>query len=344
MWNRSRTALACAAWLTASVALAQPAPRAAATAPPAASPTVVSGVDVEVRLPPDVMKRIDSAVTSFVHTQARPKVGAIYRFSQWGYQVCPTTFGLTPDMNAFVSQRIKDVAAKAGVPGDGTCSGTNVLVVITSQPAALMADVRDHHENLLGYHFIGETKALAAFQPPMKSWYVTTTSKPVYITKNSPVYRVLDYAYGPMVDCPQERCRFLPVMKSRFAFALIVVEAGRIAGKPIGAVADEIAMTALSRAGPREGCSPLPTVMDLLDPACPPSDTGLTPYDEAFLKALYAPHETEILYYERRDLERAVKAAVVADPDAPTLFGAPAAPAKPDTFLPTPLTNVAPAP
>jgi hypothetical protein len=280
-------ALSSAAWLAAGAALAQPAsppaptadsPAPATAAPSAAKPdsTTVGEVVVQGRSP-QAGKSFAAAVDKFVHAQGRSSFG--HAPARWDRQLCPKTAGLKPDAGDLVSRRIKEVAARVGAPADGKCRGDNVLVVFTARPDTLMADVRDHHPELLGYHFVGQTKSLAAFSPPMKSWYVTTTDGR------------LDAAYAHEPACIDLLgCRILPPLHSRFAFALVVVDSSWLVGRPIGAVADAIAMTVLSQPARRDGCSSLPSIMDTLDPACSPGEAvdGLTAYDEAYLKALYA--------------------------------------------------------
>jgi hypothetical protein len=245
-----------------------------------------------------------------VHSQARPGIGPVKQITQWGDPICPSTMGLTQAFDDFVSKRIEAVAERVGAPGKARCGDANVLVVFTTKPQQLMDDVRDHHAQFLGYHYVGEATALATFEPPIKSWYITSTWVQSLFRNAAPT-KVLDRTYVPVPFCvDQNGCRMPPPVKSRFGFALVVIDANRTDGKAIGAVADEIAMAVLSRSGPRQGCSPLPSVMDVLDPACPDSETvqALTAYDEAFLRALYAPHSTEQLAVERADIERAVQA------------------------------------
>lgn len=304
--------------LWASAASSQPRipPTAVTETQPA---TTLSGVVVEAPTK-DALKKFDDAATQFVKDNGQP--GMVRQLSRWTRSVCPETFGLQKDLNAYISQRIRTLAKDVGATGPVKCTGDNVLIVFTIHPDAVMADVRDHHTILLGPHYINETRQLAAFQPPMKSWYVTVTGVPVYVSSNksAPELRTFDDAYGKeqpdctgIRECTLEKMR---TMKSEFVFALIVVDSGRIVGQPIGAIADKVAMEVLTRPGQRNGCSALPSVVDVLDPACPSSRStrGLTAYDKAYLKALYAPHDTEILYYERERISRAIQAVGLSPP------------------------------
>ena len=115
----------------------------------------------------------------------------------------------------------------------------------------------------------------------MKSWYVTKTAIPG-------AYEAIDYAYGPSPPAGTGSL-IRPAYQSRFAFVLIVVDAASVQNREIGPIADKIAMLALSNPGEHDGCSPLPSVLDLLDPVCEGGQAvnGLTAYDESYLEALY---------------------------------------------------------
>ncbi len=242
-------------------------------------------------------RSFEKATGKFVHDLAR--LGPIGQVSRWHEPICPIVAGLSPAFNDFVAGRIKEIAAQVGAPGAGDCArGANVMVAFTTAPDQLMADVRDRHEVLLGFHFVGETKSLSAFQPPMKSWYVT-------MTRIADEGAMFDTAYGPG---PPSGGSHVPIpLKSEFAFVLIVVDANLLEGQPIGPVADKVAMLALSRPAPHEGCSALPSVMDLLERDCTSTaSAGLTAYDEAYLKALYAYHGDEQRYFERGAIAKRV--------------------------------------
>ena len=135
----------------------------------------------------------------------------------------------------------------------------------------------------------------------MKSWYVTMTSVPG-------AFAMFDQAYAPGPPETGSGSRIHLPLHSGFALALIVVDPSRLEGREIGQVADRIAMLALSRPARHAGCSALPSVMDVLDPACGSNsdDHGLTSYDEAYLKALYATDLGEPRGYERDLMARRI--------------------------------------
>lgn len=245
---------------------------------------------------PEITPReFERAVESFVKDLGEP--GPINRISRWGEAVCPRVTGLSDPFNAFVAARMKQVAVQVGAPGLAECGDrVNVLVLFTSKPHDVAADLRRNHKALLGYHFVGQTKSVAAFRPPMKSWYVTMSIIPG-------AYAAVDAAYAPSPP-GIAGSRIRPPYQSRFAFAVIVVDSNLLEGREIGPVADKVAMLALSNPGPREGCSPLPSVLDLLEPECEanePAD-GLTAFDESYLKALYAFDRDELKGLMREEI------------------------------------------
>ena len=296
--------LAWALCLIAGAALAQAAPA------PAPGSTTVGEVVVH-GVPPATSKAFETAVSKFVHDLGRP--GPIGQISRWRRPLCPLTLGLSQGFDDFVTKRIREVAARVGAPGAGDCRGeVNVLVAFTTDPDALMTDVRKHHEGLLGYHFVGQTRSLAAFEPPMKSWYVTLTTMP------GTDFVMVDQAYaqGPPGGASSH---IPPEYRSQFAFVLVVIDARLLEGQAIGPVADRVAMLSLSKPAPRDGCSALPSILDLLDPKCPSGSSmqGLTSYDEAYLKGLYGYEGSEVRYFERQAISKGIAKDGPPNPQEP---------------------------
>ena len=233
-----------------------------------------------------------SAASSYVRAHAQESYGGgLSRFLE---PVCPLTIGLTPAFDDFVSRRIGEIAVRVGARRPKACPDANVLVAVTPDPQQLVDRLSDKHPQILGYHFVPEEKALKTFKGPIQAWHMTGTrdlNGTVYV--DDP-YVSLD---NPAMRGPKgwANSRLRHGMASAIVFALVVVDQNRIEDLPIGAVADHVAALALSKPSRRRGCSPLPSITDALDPACPDSAglETLTDYDEAFLKGLYATDPEE---------------------------------------------------
>lgn len=245
-------------------------------------------------------KAFERTVREFVAQIGKP--GPIGQLSRWGDPVCPMVQGLSEGFDRFVEHRIREVAASVGAPSEGDCAQYNVWVVITEQPDRFMADVRRNHPALLGYHYVGQRKSLAAFESPMKSWYATGTT---IVGQGAQ----LDHAYGPGLP-ENSGSRIKPLYQSRFAFVLVVVDFDAIEGQAIGPVADRIAMQVLGNARSHPGCAALPSVLDYLESDCPEGAEieGITAFDRAYLEGLYAFDRNELRGYMRGTIAKQIAA------------------------------------
>jgi hypothetical protein len=293
----------------AAVAEAEAGAAAGSVLPDTSVSTVVSPLVVQGRSKA-ALQAFARTVDTFVKAQGKP--GPIGQISRWHGPVCPATEGLTPGLNAFVSARIKAIASRVGAPAGGcSAAAPNVKVIFTPEPEALMVDVRDNHPNLLGFHYRDEVRSLAVFEPPMKSWYVTAsrfTAKLTGAQIDAMEQGLTDSPGSPLITKEGTGTHVRIDRASDMAYVLVVVDARRVEGFTIGAVADEVAMVALSRPRGRDGCSPLPSIMDALNPECSKGDPieGLTRYDESYLKALYGYRGSEIMVFENSAIAKAV--------------------------------------
>jgi hypothetical protein len=299
--------LAASALAWAGAAQAQPAPPAASGAGTTVQSVIVQGKKAE---PPESFAR---AATKYVQSQAQPSpIGAL---SRWMSPICPKVFGLEPRFADMVAQRIKDVAKQAGAPL-GYCDVANVEVVFRPDPQHFMDEVRDKYPDMLGYHWMAEEKALATFQEPIDVWHTTGTRDATGNTYPDDPYYSKD---PPAMVNPNRRIRqrwntsrlTVGAGASVFRFALVVVDSKQVGSEPIGRIADQIALLVLTNPKRPRTCSPLPTLLDSLDPACPASASlaDFSPYDLNFIKGLYATKAEDPIDFERSDIARNIEKA-----------------------------------
>ncbi len=273
----------------------------------AASTTVGEVVIKGHKKPPESYSR---AVSGFVASHSQPS--PIGTLSRWLSPVCPAVVGLTPRYTELVSTRIKEVAAAMGAPHTGGCRHDNVRVVFTTEPQRLMDYVREKLPDILGYHFLPQEMSLATFHGPIDAWHKTGTQGENGGMHADDPYNQGDPTVasgGAYMDGGSNASRLKGVVASRFLFALVVVDSGKVSKRSIGSVADQIAMLVLTSPKRPKVCSPLPSLQDSLDPACPASASLVTfsPYDEAFLKALYSSDPQEKLALEQGAIARRVE-------------------------------------
>jgi hypothetical protein len=102
-----------------------------------------------------------------------PYLGKIAR---WKSGVCPKVMGLQPDAAALVADRITAVAKIVGAPVASEPCRTNVEIVVTPQPQALLDALREKRPDVFGYSSgPSQTASMAIMNRPIQAWYVTVT-------------------------------------------------------------------------------------------------------------------------------------------------------------------------
>ena len=344
MLNRLPSVLtACALALGASAALAQTPPPAAAKP---VSPTTVAPVTVEAATRKVIQKQTSLFVEALA--AATPKLGQIGR---WREPICVQVVNLAPEQAAMVQKRIEQVASGVGLRAQGQGCRSNIQIVLTGQPQAVVDKIAKADDHVLGFHYPSDTNKVKAVTHPIQGWYKTATqgSKvnhdglpfsylegqggglpggPGGANKNmgaddagKPDAQTHPYSSGELfgevhheeiVDLPENGspagCAGSLIndcLRSVFKNVLIVVDSNAVAGKDLGAIADYLALLALAQPRSLDGCSALPSILDLMAKTpCPGRDPPdeLTGADAAYLTALYASEPEAKAASERVDM------------------------------------------
>lgn len=243
------------------------------------------------------------------HGEPTPTIGQVGR---WRQPVCPQTTGLQPAFAEFVTRRIVTAAQSVGAPSkgiDAKCA-VNIEIVFTPTPQELLNHIAGKYPALLGSvrtkndtkftraiqtWFLTGTKSMAGWTPPVGG--LDTPPSPGgdnAISASEPLHS----DPGMQVDAPNGQgsspgglagSRLGSSLRSEFLHALVIVDSHKVEGLPIAAVADYVAMVALTRVSALDTCSELPSIIDLLSSTCGdrPHPDSITVADTAFLKALY---------------------------------------------------------
>jgi hypothetical protein len=258
--------------------LAQPSGASSAGAGPSPA-TTVQGVTISPE--PSPHERYAQSL-NFVTSHGAPARSG--QFARWADPPCPVTVGLSPAMNALVSNRVMALAIKVNAPGlrRRLCK-PNIEILFTDRPQELLDLVARKRQNLLGFHYVPQTKALETVSRPIQAWYLTST-------ENGAGARALDVADNQMpAGCAGSP--FSSCLRSVFTNVLIVADGAALEGKAIGPAADYIALLALSQSRSLDGCDALPSILDWLSPKCGVgAPDALTKADIGYLKALYGLH------------------------------------------------------
>jgi hypothetical protein len=341
----SASALSCAAW---TPALAQPIhepPRVvlidpATIAPAPAPPAPVSPLTVQAAPGP---KGIQTQARAFVQTYAaaaNPELGQIAR---WHDGVCVQVVGkIAVDQANQIAARIQDVARSLNLRVPAAGCRSNVQIKFTDRPQDWLDEVAEKEEQVLGFHHPNQLKTLKTVSRPIQAWYMTATrggagdlaALAFANTEGAPPPRSFSdqQVMQEVVDAPEnappvgcaDSPRFTSCLKGVFKNVLVVADSRMVQGEYAGAVADYLAMLALSQPKSLAGCYALPSVLDLFAKSpCPGRDRpdGLTPADAAYLTALYSADLEAKKAGQQSDIARRmadilIKAHAVARADA----------------------------
>jgi hypothetical protein len=226
----------------------------------------------------------DKEIRDFIdaHT-ASTRIGKVAR---WEDQVCPSVAGLPPGFTKFLTQRVREVATMVGAPVDTsqTCKA-NVEIVFTNKPQALVDDIRAKNPMVLGYYDNdSQADRLAAVTRPIQAWYVSET-------KDLHGKWIIDtrYANSKSSSLSVTGSHLGDGLRSALYQVSIVADLSKLADYEMGALADYIAVLALSQPASPDACQALSSIVDLTTPECPAAKKpkAVTGNDIAFLRGLY---------------------------------------------------------
>jgi hypothetical protein len=240
------------------------------------------------------------AIRSFVDAFATP-THMTGKVARWERPVCPVTTGQSPNVSAFVTQHLVAVAAAAGAPVDTDKGCTpNIEIVFTTAPQALLDNVRQHDADYIGYapsH--SALEKLATVTHPIQAWYATGVRdlRGRYTIDSGRDRGVMTAANtgrvtGTLLNDGQ---------RSAIHHVLIVADPAKLQGQEIVPLSDYIALLALAQIGSLDDCRPLPSIANMMAPACERKSTSITANDLAYLHGLYSMNPDMLLLVTQKN-------------------------------------------
>ena len=228
----------------------------------------------------DDAQRLEGEIRQFVQSHANTGTHDD-TIPRWHKGVCPQTTGLSAPRDEFISGHVKEVAAQVGAPSGSRwkCPQPDIEIVFTSEPQTAWAEAVKVSTPAEGVSQVGQT---LEFSHPIQAFYITMdkayrSARERYMRPGSWVAR------GPLA----------PPVHDPFVRVVIVVDTNRVLGYKAAAIADYIALLALSTEISLDSCGDLPSVLDLLSSNCEAREKpqSLTAGDTAYLRALYSNSE-----------------------------------------------------
>jgi hypothetical protein len=203
---------------------------------------------------------------------------------------CPLTLGLDPAFDDFVTARVRAIGAYVGAPvePDLHCK-PNLEVLFTTDPEKSMAAVLKWAGSTLGVKFPHQMQKLLdhSANHPIQGWYITVGGGGSVLNKDSGLLGGLDLR--PLWPLVIPTSMHGNTGGGGILDVILLIDTTKVAGATIGSIADYAALVGLSLIQSPDHCDSLPSILDLMSPACqsPEKPAGITAGDLAFLQALY---------------------------------------------------------
>jgi hypothetical protein len=244
--------------------------------------------------------RPQAVIHNFVRSYAMASTSTIGEIARWKFGICTHTYGLSkPEYNQFVTDRIEDIAAQTGVEIKPAPCRFNVEVVFTDKPQDFLDKVHQIGARLLGPR-PSQANEVATMRYAIQAWYATGSrdvdgslllddedDADAGFTGDSRTGLSV-FATAPMRSA--EGFRWRTGLNAELAHIYIIADTGKTQSFELGAVADYVAMMALSQTQSFDACKPMPSITNLMAPGCDPElkPKAITDTDLAFLRGVYS--------------------------------------------------------
>ena len=271
--------------LSLAAALAVPAP-AAAQAPPA--------IDIA------------NGVHGYVGTLlAAAPSGQPTRFEK---SVCPAAYGLDAERTALLTNRMRSVAAAAGLPVAASPCRANVLLFITKDRQKLFADLSRDRNEVFGKLPAAQVSELRRDPQPVIAWQLT---EPRGADGRALLGGQSDSE--PMLQTAVTTSRLLAGARFDLDVSVVVLDARSLVGLTVTEIADYALMRALVPEKLSASVQlPVPSILNMMAAknAGKPVPLSITDWDLAYLKGLYAKRGVSFTAPDRSRVEEGMRAAL----------------------------------
>ncbi len=216
---------------------------------------------------------------------------------RWQDPVCPLITGLSRAEGEFMLGRISEIASAANVPLAGEHCRPNLFIFVTAQPTQLLQAMEHQKRN---FTFGDATPTVVdefiRSPRPVRVWYSTIMRTPEGIRPNQDLpsaAQVLGSGLpGIKVYNDLDRTSHLLLSKIwSFSNVFVVVDQARLQAVTRGQLAAYVALVGLAQIKPGAHLDDAQTILKLFDVTAQVAPPGLSEWDQAFLKSLYATEQ-----------------------------------------------------
>ena len=211
--------------------------------------------------------------------------------ARWAGAVCIGAVNFTTDNAHLIVDRISLVAESLGISlAEPGCVPNLVIVGATDGSAMAREMVRRQRRHFFRYGYTHSNRGSAALEEFQRSsaavrwWHL---SLPIITGTNVPAIRLPGEEPGPSVCRTRSGYwkRNCDQVTDRIIRLLVIVDVDQFEGMNFDQLSDYLVMIALAQIEPDADYTPYDTVLNLFNPSI--AVTGLTEWDQTYLRALY---------------------------------------------------------
>lgn len=213
---------------------------------------------------------------------------------RWDNTICTSVAGIPARQAQFIADRIAQRAASVGLQPGGPGCRANVAVFVSAESDTFARQLFEQDRTLFAYYqtngvsTLGQDALNDFLNTPraVRWWHVSETYGADGISLAG------DASRGGLENAPAVRSngsRLSGNTREDLVQAIVIVDARRVQGAQLAALADYVALVALAQINPHAATAEYPTILNLFNGeqvnASGPST--MTQWDQAFLDALY---------------------------------------------------------
>jgi hypothetical protein len=243
----------------------------------------------------DTSAPLEEVTVTAHHSKLAPRIAAFVNqiaavqnqdgLPRWQKPICPLVSGLPRDDGEFMLGRVSEIAQTAGAPLAGEHCNPNLYILVSPEPQELLqAMAKRNYGFTFGNYDPPPPSVIDSFittPRPVRVWYTTQERNlqgmALIRRPGDPPPRVAATGSLLMVGATWSLER-----------VFVVIDKAWLRGVTRGQLADYVGMVALADLKPGAKLGDAATVLKLFDGTPQQAPTGLTDWDQAFLKSLYA--------------------------------------------------------
>lgn len=239
----------------------------------------------------------DRQISDFVNALTKAPFGG--QLSRFDWAVCPAVVGLTDANRAAVAERMRRVAASAGIKVAGSGCRPNALVIVTRDKKDFIKGLRAKFPAYFEGVSDSRVEDMLEDAGPAAAWHVEgrLDADGIEVPRDA----VTGVRFVERTDVAS---RVSMASRPHFVASIVVVELDALKGLTATQLGDYAAMRAFARTEPSRlnGQWSILNVIDApMDSAVP---ITLTEWDLAFLKSLYGSSADRLAKQQRGEMKR----------------------------------------